>query len=51
MENSEVRSLAGGANQRGLRDHNGRLLLSLMLKCKEARSIRLLLWLLRTRSL
>ncbi|WP_341214147.1 ROK family transcriptional regulator [uncultured Limimaricola sp.] len=30
MESSEVRSLAGGANQRGLRDHNERLLLSLM---------------------
>ena len=30
METSEVRSLAGGANQRGLRDHNARLLLSLL---------------------
>jgi predicted NBD/HSP70 family sugar kinase len=30
MDKSEVRSLAGGANQRGLRDHNERLLLSLM---------------------
>ncbi len=30
MSESEVRSLSGGANQRGLRDHNERLLLSLM---------------------
>ncbi|SDE02905.1 ROK family transcriptional regulator [Limimaricola pyoseonensis] len=30
MQRSEVRSLSGGANQRGLRDHNARLLLTLM---------------------
>ncbi|EYD71361.1 ROK family transcriptional regulator [Limimaricola hongkongensis] len=30
MDISEVRSLAGGANQRGLRDHNARLLLTLL---------------------
>lgn len=30
MQDAELRSLAGGANQRGLRDHNARLLLSLI---------------------
>ncbi|WP_370161921.1 ROK family transcriptional regulator [Limimaricola soesokkakensis] len=30
MQDAELRSLAGGATQRGLRDHNARLLLSLM---------------------